>query len=125
MRLTTQRLMIAILFILLFALAVRIPVDTDTWWHLRSGEYILTNRAVPLTDPFSLTRVGQPWIDQSWGSQIIMVVMYKMFGGNGVPGDGGSVGLALYTAILATAGMAFVYLSSEGNVYLRAFVAIL
>ena len=42
-----------------------------------------------------------------------------------VPGDGGSVGLALYTAILATASMAFVYLSSEGNVYLKAFVAIL
>ena len=124
-RLTTQRLMIAILFILLFALAVRIPVDTDTWWHLRSGEYILTNRAVPLTDPFSLTRMGQPWIDQSWGSQIILVTFYKLFGGNGVPGDGGNIGLALYTAILATGGMAFVYLSCEGNAYLRAFIAIL
>jgi hypothetical protein len=123
--LTTQRLMVAILFILLFAMAVRIPLDTDTWWHLRSGEYILAHRAVPLTDPFSLTRLDQPWIDHSWGSQIIMYGFYKLFGGAGQPGDGGNVGLAVYTALLATAGMVFVYLMCEGNVYLRAFVVIL
>src|SRR5690348_14530312 len=105
-RLTTQRLMVLILFALLFALAVRIPVDTDTWWHLRSGEYILTNRAIPLTDPFSLTRAGQPWIDQSWGSQVVMELFYRLLGGN--------TGLALYTALLATGGLVFVYLCCEG-----------
>ncbi len=123
--LTTQRLMVAILFILLFAMAVRIPLDTDTWWHLRSGEYILAHRSVPLTDPFSLTRLDQPWIDHSWGSQIIMYGFYRLFGGAGQPGDGGNVGLAVYTALLATAGMVFVYQMCEGNVYLRAFVVIL
>jgi hypothetical protein len=124
-RLTTQQLAAVILFVLLFALAVRIPVDTDTWWHLRSGEYILNHGSVPLTDPFSLTRLGQPWIDQSWGSQVIMEVIYKLFGGSGQAGDGGNVGLALYTALLATGGMLLVYRSCEGNVYLRAFVMVL
>ncbi len=123
--LTTQRLMIAILFVLLFAMAVRAPVDTDTWWHLRSGDLILSQHSVPQTDPFSLTRGGQPWIDQSWLSQIVMVAFYRGFGGTGQPGDGGSVGLAIYTALLATAGMVFVFLMCEGNVYLRAFVAVL
>lgn len=123
--LTTQRLMVAILFILLFAMAVRAPVDTDTWWHLRSGEQILSQRSVPQTDPFSLTRGGQPWIDQSWLSQIVMVAFYHGFGGAGQSGDGGSVGLAIYTALLATAGMAFVFATCAGNVYLRAFVAVL
>src|SRR5687767_2616448 len=94
--LTTQRLMAVILFILLFAMAVRIPLDTDTWWHLRTGEYILQSRTVPLTDPFSHTKGGQPWIDHSWGSQVLMVGFYKLFGGAGVPGDGGNVGLAVY-----------------------------
>ncbi len=123
--LSTQRLMVAILFTLLFAMAVRTPLDTDTWWHLRSGEYILANRAVPLTDPFSLTRYGQPWIDHSWGSQLVMVGFYRLFGGAGQPGDSGNVGLAVYTALLATVGMAFVYLMCDGNVYLRALVVIL
>ncbi len=113
--LNTQRLMIVVLFALLFALAVRIPLDTDTWWHLRSGQYILDHRAVPLTDPFSLTRRNQPWIDHSWGSQLILLGFYTV---------GGMAGLAIYTALLATAGMVFVYLMCEGNVYLRAFVVI-
>lgn len=39
--LTIERLMLWILFILLFTMAVRVPVDTDTWWHLRSGDRIL------------------------------------------------------------------------------------
>jgi hypothetical protein len=123
--LTTQRLTVIILFILVFAMAVRIPLDTDTWWHLRSGEYILSNRSIPLRDPFSHTRFDQPWIDHSWGSQVIMYSIYRLFGGAGQPGDGGNVGLAVYTALLATAGMAFVYLICEGNAYLRAFVVIL
>src|SRR5258708_38583069 len=114
--LSTQRLAIVILFILLFAMAVRIPVDTDTWWHLRSGEYILANRAVPLTDPFSLTRLNQPWIDHSWGSQLIMVAFYRL---------GGNVRLAIYTALLAPAGMYLVFLMREGNVFLGAFVLVL
>ncbi len=123
--LNTQRLMVAILFILLFALAVRIPLDTDTWWHLRSAEYILNHRAVPLTDPFSFTRLDQPWIDHSWGSQLIMYGFYRLFGGTGQPGDGGNIGLAVYTALLATVGVAFVYRMCDGNVYLRAFVVVL
>jgi hypothetical protein len=117
--------MAVILFILLFAMAVRIPLDTDTWWHLRTGEFILQNRTVPLTDPFSHTKGGQPWIDHSWGSQVIMVGFYKLFGGAGIPGDGGNVGLAVYMALLATGGMIFVYLMCEGSVYVRAFIIVL
>src|SRR5260221_4688846 len=124
-RLSTQRLAALILFILLFALAVRIPVDTDTWWHLRSGEYILHHGSVPLTDPFSLTRFGQPWVDHSWGSQVFVYSIYKWYGGTGQPGDSGIVGLALYTALLATGGMLLVYRACEGTVYLRAFVIVL
>ncbi|MEP7284211.1 MAG: hypothetical protein ABI947_00425 [Chloroflexota bacterium] len=115
--LTTQQLMAAILFILLFAMAVRIPADTDTWWHLRSADYILAQHSVPLTDPFSLTKLNQPWIDQSWGSQLILDAFYRLLGGN--------IGLALYTAVLATTGLYVVYLMCDGNVFLRAFMIIL
>ncbi|HVO41348.1 MAG TPA: hypothetical protein VMT34_01940 [Aggregatilineales bacterium] len=123
--LTTQRLMLVILFIALFTMAVRVPVDTDIWWHLRTGEYILSQRAIPLNDPFSLTRFGQPWIDHSWGSQIVLYGFYHLFGGNGAIASGGDVGLALYTALLATGGMVFIYLMCEGNVFLRALICII
>lgn len=123
--LTTRRTAVIALFILLFATAVRIPLDTDTWWHLRSGEWILSHREIPRTDPFSFTRENQPWIDHSWGSQVILYGVYKLFGGTGQPGDGGNVGLAFYTALLATGGMLFVYLMCEGNAYTRGLVVLL
>src|SRR5262249_32715973 len=101
--------------VLLFTLATRIPVDTDTWWHIRSGEHTLT-RGMIYADPFSFTVNGQPWINHSWGSQIILYGVWKL---------AGNVGLSLYTSVLATAGMAFVYRMCEGNVYLRAFALII
>jgi hypothetical protein len=124
-KLTIQRLMLAILFILLFVMAVRVPTDTDTWWHIRSGEYIIDHREIPRTDPFSYTRYGEKWIDHSWGSQLVIYGLYDLFGGGREPGDRGNIGLALYTAGLATLGMAFVYLMCDGNVYVRAFVVVL
>lgn len=123
--LTIQRLMASILFILLFAMAVRTPTDTDTWWHIRSGDYIVHERTIPTTDPFSHNRYGEDWIDHSWGSQIVIYGAYELFGGGDRPGDSGNIGLSLYMAALATLAMAFVYLMCEGNVYVRAFVVVL
>ncbi|MBI5960973.1 MAG: hypothetical protein HY866_19700 [Chloroflexi bacterium] len=124
-KLTIQRLMVAILFILLFAMAVRTPTDTDTWWHIRSGEYIVDHHSIPTTDPFSHTRLGERWIDHSWGSQLVIYGVYKLFGGDGQPGDTGNIGLSLYMAALATLGMFFVYQMCEGSVYVRAFAVVL
>jgi hypothetical protein len=124
-KLTIQRLMVAILFILLFAMAVRTPTDSDTWWHIRSGEYIVKHHEIPKTDPFSYTRFGEKWIDHSWGSQLVLYGAYELFGDGSRPGDSGNIGLSLYMAALATVGMAFIYLMCEGNVYVRAFVVVL
>jgi hypothetical protein len=124
-KLTIQRLMAAVLFILLFAMAVRIPTDTDTWWHIRSGEYMVENQEILRSDPFSSTRYGEDWIDHSWGSQIIIYGSYHLFGGEGQPGDSGNIGLALFMSILAIVGLAFVYQMCEGNVYIRAFALVL
>jgi hypothetical protein len=114
-RLTIERAMIIILFALLFALAARVPVDTDTWWHLRSGEHTLTQGMI-YADPFSHSMNGQPWINHSWGAQIVLYAFWKL---------GGYLGLAVYMAGLATAGMAFVYKMSVGSAYLRAFAVVL
>jgi len=65
-QLTTQRLAAVLLFFLIFVMAVRIPTDTDTWWHIRSGEYIVNQREIPHTDPFSYTRHGEKCIDHIW-----------------------------------------------------------
>ena len=113
--LTIERTVVIVVVLLLFAMAMRVPVDTDTWWHLRSAEYILENGTIH-GDPFSHTHPGGTWINHSWGSQLIMYTAWQL---------GGNAGLALYTAILAVAGMMILYPICAGNSYLRAFVLVL
>ena len=38
--------------------------DPDIWWHMRTGEWILQQHAIPHTDPFSVS--GLPWVAYSW-----------------------------------------------------------
>jgi hypothetical protein len=114
-QLTIERAAAIILFALLFALATRIPVDTDVWWHLRSGQFILSNGIIH-ADPFSFTKAGEAWVNHSWGAQIILYGVWQL---------AGSFGLAVYTAALAIGGMWFVYRMSSGSVYLRAFALVI
>jgi hypothetical protein len=114
--LDTRRLLIAVLFMGIFTMAVRVPTDTDTWWHLRSGEYILRTHSIPRRDVFSHTMAGKPWIDHGWLAQIALYLLYAALGYTGL-------GLAL--AAVVTLAFVFVFLQSEENLYLRAFIAVL
>ena len=40
-------------------------VDPDFWWHLRTGELIVTS-GLPSTDPFSWTAGGTAWVMHEW-----------------------------------------------------------
>ena len=113
--LTIERTASVLLFALIFALAARVPVDTDTWWHLRSGDHMLTQGFI-YTDPFSHTMQSQPWINHSWGAQIILLAFWRI---------GGYLGLTIYMASLATAGMYVLFRMSAGSAYVRAFVIVI
>lgn len=114
-QLTIERTAHITIFVLLFALATRIPLDTDSWWHLRSAEHTLT-RGMIYADPFSHTMDGQPWTNHSWLSQIVLLGAWRL---------GGDAGLAIYTALLATLGMYMVYRMSSGSIYIRSLALIL
>lgn len=114
-KLSIERISLIIVFAMIFIIALRVPTDTDTWWHIRSGEYTLDNGIIS-TDPFSHTFADETWINHSWGSQIVMAGVWNI---------GGNIGLSLYTALLAVAGMGLLYQISAGNTYLKAFVLVL
>ena len=46
--------------------------DADLWWHLRAGEWITQNHHLPVTDPFSYTGAGKPWIAYSWSFEVLL-----------------------------------------------------
>ncbi len=114
--LTTRKLVVWITFLAVFAMAARISVDSDTWWHLRAGQWIVETRSVPQVDPFSHTRAGESWQYPGWLVEVPMYVIYWAFG----PG-----GLNIWTAGMVTLAFWFVWKTLSGGAYLRAFVVIL
>lgn len=97
-------------------MAARVSVDSDTWWHLRAGQWIVENRAVPQVDPFSYTRLGQPWHYPGWLVEVPMNWIFQALG----PG-----GLNLWTACMVTLTFLFVWKTLRGGVFLRAFAIVL
>jgi len=68
--------------------------DTDAWWHLASGRYIVTQHRLPWPDPFAYTTAGAPPaypgedatrhfnLTHEWLAQAAMYVIYCVGGFN-------------------------------------------
>ncbi len=69
----------ALLLVALRPLLTAIPPN-DFWWHLAMGREILATGAVPLVDSFSYTQTGQPFYNQAWLAQLLMVALYRLGG---------------------------------------------
>src|SRR5215472_4261043 len=57
--------------------------DSDTGWHIRTGEWILKNHRIPATDLFSFMMFGQPWFAWEWLSDLAMAAIHSHFGLSG------------------------------------------
>lgn len=51
--------------------------DTDIWWHLRAGEWVMQHRSVPYSDPFSSFGMGKPWAAYSWMFEVLVVELHN------------------------------------------------
>jgi hypothetical protein len=67
--------------------------DPGTFWHLRLGRDILETRMLPVSDTLMFTHAGAPWIDQSWGFDVLLALL--------VDCAGWDVVVALTAALLA------------------------
>lgn len=72
--------------------------DSDSFWQIKIGQWILDHGAVPTTDFYSFTRTGAPWISTSWLSQVMFAFCYAQWGWAG-PVILTAVGVALSAAI--------------------------
>lgn len=114
--LTTRRLLVALLFVAIFAMATRQPADSDTWWHLKSGQLIWETSQIPRADVYSHTVAGQPWIDHGWLVQAFLWPIYDALGLGG---------LAALLAVIVTVTFALVYSQCEGKPFVAAFATLL
>ena len=96
-----------IVFIFLFwsllagTLSNRPLADPDIGWHIRTGELILKTDTIPRTDPYSTTMQGQPWFAWEWLYDLVLGVLYRSAGLNGVNWLCGVVVASTFTLLLS------------------------
>ncbi len=71
-------------FGLVFMLAITKISGYDIWLHLKAGEYIFESRQVPHFDPFSFTAGSRPWIAHDWFGEVLLYLVYRLGGLNGL-----------------------------------------
>ncbi len=58
--------------------------DNNVWVHLRTGLWILQTHSVPHNGLFSQYPT-LPWMDSSWGYDVLLAAAYKIFGLRAIP----------------------------------------
>ena len=54
--------------------------DSDTYWQIAMGQWILDHAALPRVDLYSFTRAGEPWVSSSWLAQVLFAASYNLAG---------------------------------------------
>lgn len=90
-------------FTLVYCLAVfdgwhQLFRDSDTGWHIRTGETILTTGHLPASDPYSFTRAGSAWLDWEWAADVLIGLAHRT-------GDTGGVAILFAVAVSACTWM--------------------
>jgi hypothetical protein len=78
----------------------------DLVYHLRAGEAILSTHGAPSVDAFTYTVAGRAWLDQQWGAQVLLALVYRA---------GGWVGMATFHAALVGATFWFLWLACRAR----------
>lgn len=54
--------------------------DSDTGWHIRNGEAIIAQHALPVSDSYSFSKPNQPWFAWEWGADVVMGAANRLGG---------------------------------------------
>ena len=67
-----------------FLLALERVHESDSLWHLKTGEWIVLHGKIPRADVFSSTVAGKPWLDWEWLFQVAIYAVYAVGSFNGL-----------------------------------------
>jgi hypothetical protein len=96
-----DELLAAVAILLPVVVSLRLSLATvDLAYLVRSGGVMLDTHHLLRTDVFTFTMRGRPWLNQQWGAEIPLAMLYRA---------GGWELLAIARAALAATAFAFVY----------------
>ena len=73
-----------LLLIIIVNFALQPLTEPDFGWHLRTGLDVMRNGLLPAADPYSHTMPDWPWVEHAWLTDVLVAVMYSVFGALGV-----------------------------------------
>lgn len=103
---TSERLAIGLLFVVIATLACLAPAHSDTWWHLRVGQDIWRSREISLVETYSHTATGREFPNHEWLTELIFYGVYSV---------GGLPAITLLCAGLIVAGYAWAWRMSRAS----------
>jgi hypothetical protein len=95
------------IFLTLLIAAIQPVTDPDFWWHLPTGNWILSHHAVPRQDLYTFTVSGHRWITHEWLSEVMLAVLYAL---------GRLPLVSLVLGAVTAAGFLLVYLAIDRRV---------
>jgi hypothetical protein len=115
-----EKLLVILYFITAFVVFLNPIDDTDFYWHLKTGEYIVKNMEIPQDDPFTFPHEGlikekeKFILSQYWLAQVIYYGVYSI---------GGLKANALYNGLLTFSIFFFIWLAlkEKGMYYVIIF----
>jgi len=112
-------LFLSIFLFLCISKGAQLIGDCDTGYHIRAGEWILKNFAIPRHDIFSFHTPPIPWTAHEWLSEVIMALIHQVSGLTGV--------VVFFTFLLAlTFYLLFLKIRDRGgNILIAVFVVLL
>ena len=89
----------AALTVVLVVLCRRVG-DPDFWWHMETGDWIISHHAIPSHELFTYTVSSRPWADQEWGSEVLGDLIFR---------SGGMLAFSLAYTAVTWAGFWFIW----------------
>ena len=77
-------LSLVFILVFMFAMQSRFLEDSDSGWHIRTGDLIRQSGQVPVADPFSFTMSGHQWFAWEWLSDWMMSLVHQASGLSGI-----------------------------------------
>lgn len=118
------------ILLFLFIISLRPPLDLDLGWHLKYGEYFFKNGHVLMENIYSSVWPGYPWVQASWGYDLLLYQIYNHFGFFGISLAGALTTVLIFYLITKPLKnptffilllLLFVFVTQAGALYQAAF----
>ena len=84
----SEKIFFILMLILVYSSAIYffsfITADPDLWGHLRFGKELWETCNLHYTDVYSYTAYGKQWVNHEWFSELVMYLIFNLFGSPGL-----------------------------------------